>query len=260
MAWDPINYEAMLTKLDFTPLLRAQQMRDQREVAKAEISQRSAARQLAQDQFNQKLNEDAEYKAALEGYRANPTPEALRDIGMRFPDHAEALRKGADAYTEAQRKDLLSAGTSVLGSLSAGLTNDAIKVLTERRTALKNSGINTDQTDAAIQLIKDGKIDQAKAYLSYAMSGLVGADHMASIMTSLGIGQKAENDDRRLDIAERGINVRERQVDASIAATNARLALSERREARQAAKGSGGKSSGGRTKGFSNAQLDALIR
>lgn len=245
MAIGPINYAGMMAQLDISPVLQAVELRDRRAAVEAQRAQVAAATQLAQNKFTVEMNENAEYRAALEDYSAAPTAEKLRDIGMRFPDHAKALQDGAAAYTEAQRRDVLGTGTAVLGSLSAGLNDQAIKALTERRTALANSGINTDQTDAAIKLIRDGKIDQAKAYLSYAMSGLVGADHMASIMTSLGIGQKAENDDRRLDIAERGINARERQVDASIAATNARLDLSERREARQAAKGSGGGGSGG---------------
>lgn len=216
-----IDYESMLTKIDLSPLLRAQQLGDQREVARADIASRNAQTQLAQNKMTAQLEEDVAYRAALEEYKASPTPDRLRDIAMRFPKQQDALTAGAKAYTEAQRTDLLSAGFGTLGALAAGKTDLAIKTLTERRTALANSGINTDQTDAAIQLIKDGKVQDAKAYISYAMSGLVGADHAASVMNSLGIGQKAENDERRIDIAER-------RAEASIAQGDARLSLSER--------------------------------
>ncbi|RZA06413.1 MAG: hypothetical protein EOP02_38345, partial [Proteobacteria bacterium] len=235
MAEGPINYSGLLTQLDFAPLQRGLQLRAQNRALEAEQDQRNQTIQLAQSKFTVQQQDDAAYRDALAAYSAKPTPEALRDIGMRFPDHQKALQDGADSYTTGQRNDLLKTGFSVLGALSAGNKDLASKTLQDRRDALAKGGINTEQTDAAIQMINAGKLPEAQAYVSYAMSGLVGSDHVAGVMESLGVGGKA--DDRRADnqrqdlklkIDERRIANSERATDAAIARGDAASARAER--------------------------------
>ncbi|WP_380784017.1 hypothetical protein [Sphingomonas sp. R86520] len=68
-------------------------------------------------------------------------------------------------------------------------------------------------------MIKAGKAKEATAYLSYAMAGLVGSDHAASVMETLGVGGKA--DDKRADNerADRRAELEERRVTNSERAT-----------------------------------------
>ncbi len=251
MAEGPINYSGLLTQVDFSPLQQGLQLRNQKQAIQAQEQQRAAAVQLAENKFSAEQQEDAAYQQALGGYLSNPTPEALREIASRFPDHQDALQKGADAYTTGQRNDLLKTGFGVLGALSVGKTDLALNMVVERSDALQKGGINTDQTDTLKQLIRDGKIEEAKAYVSYAMSGLVGSDHVAGVMESLGVGKKAE--DRAADNAraDRTLDLRERQTDATIARGEAASSRAERaadradRKAAGGGKGGSGGSGGG---------------
>jgi hypothetical protein len=252
----PINYTAGLAQLDASPLVQALGIRRQNQAQKAESQARAQQAQLARDKFVYDQQKDADYQEAVKAYQANPTPQALRDLGMQFPEQSERLVKAGDSYTTAAKQDLVGAGFSALGAIAAGNTPLAIDTLQRRRDGLANSGVDTSHTDAAIQMLKDGKSKEATAYLSYAMSGLVGADHAASILDQLGYGAKAE--DRRADnerqAAGQAETARHNRVEEGQGA--ARVQLSREAGARAA------KNGGGRSKKapYSDAQLDALIQ
>jgi len=246
MAEGPINYGSLLTQLDFSPLQRGLQLRRDNRVQEAEAARQRSVQQLAQRQFEMKAADQQGYLEAVQAYRTNPTPEALRDLGIRFPEHQKELQDAGDSYTASQKNDLIGAGFSALGALSNSKPDLAVKTLQDRVTALKNSGIDTSHTQAAIDMIKNGDVQGATSYLGYAMSGLVGADHAANVMTTLGIGKKAENDERRLDQTDRRIDNSERATNAAIARGDAASARAERAADRADRKAAGGgKSSGG---------------
>lgn len=246
MAEGPINYGAMLTQLDFSPLQRGLQQRDNKQALQAQMERQGAIQQLAQRQFEAKAADQQAYIEAVNAYKANPTPVALRDLGIRFPEHQKELQDAGDSYTSVQKQDLIGAAVSSLGALAVNKPDLAIKTLTDRVTALKDSGIDTSHTQAAIDMIKNGDIKGATAYLSYATAGLVGADHTAGIMETLGVGGKAE--DRRADNErqDRMLAVRERATDAQISRGEAASARAERAADRADRKAAGGGSGGGK--------------
>jgi hypothetical protein len=244
---DPINYSGLLAQVDLRPLQQGLALRDQRQQIAQQREQQRRTVQLAESKFTEELNRNAEYRAALEQYRDDPTPEALRDLAFRFPEHQEALAAGAKTYTAEQAQDVLRTGASVLGSLAAGNTQLATDQLKRRRDGFARAGINTDQTDAIISLVGEGKIKEAQAMVAYAMSGLVGPDHMASLMDTLGVGKKAEDRAADNERQDRALDIRERATDATIARGEAASARAERaadRADRKAAEGGGSGRSG----------------
>lgn len=253
---DPINYSGLLTQVNLAPLQQGLAQRRQNQIVEDQLQERQQVRQLAQAKFEYDKQKDADYLAAVEAYKQNPTPAALRDLAIRFPDQSAALMKAGESYSGAQKQDLLGAGFGALGALSAGKNDLAIKTLEDRVTALKGSGIDTSHTQAAIDMIKSGDTKGAQAYLSYAMSGLVGADHAAGILDSLGVGAKAE--DRRADnerqAAQQAETARHNRVIEGQGA--ARVDLSRQAGARAAANAGKKKGKGA----FSNADLDALLQ
>lgn len=252
MAQGPINYGGLLEQLDLTPLQNGLQLRNQNQALQAQQEDRMAMRQdqqqriqLAQAKFTADQNNDAAYQQALSGYLANPTPQALLEISSQFPEHQKALQDGADSYNAGQKNDLVVAATSTLGALSAGKTDLAVKTLTERKGALDKAGINTDQTDAVIDLVKQGKTKEAQAYLGYALSGLIGPEHASSMLTTLGVGAKAENAEAAGERADRALDLRERSLDATIQRANETSARADRRESRLSGGGGSGGGGGG---------------
>ena len=229
---DPINYGALMPQLDLSPLTRGLQQRQANQFQSAQLQEQKDRTQLAQRQFELKAQDQQAYLAAVEAYRENPSPAALRDLGIRFPDHQKELQDAGDSYTASQKQDLIGAGFSALGAISAGNVPLAIDTLTKRRDAFKNSGIDTSHTDSAIQMLKDGKIKEATAYLSYAMGGLVGTDHAAGVLETLGVGGKA--DDRRADNAraDKALTIQQQRADTADRRAASADARAEHREAR----------------------------
>lgn len=266
----PTNYSGMLEQLDVSPLLAGLQIRGQNRDRKADNARQDQAVQLAQRKFEVDQQKDADYLASVEAYRNNPTPAALRDLGIRYPEKAKALMDAGDSYSAGQKRDLIGAGFSALGALATNNPTLAISTLETRIVSLKGSGVDTSHTQAAVDMVKAGKIKEATAYLSYAMGGLVGTNEAAGILETLGVGGKAEDrraDNERADakikLDERRIENSERATSAAIARGDERLEMARRREAnrspREVLKGSGGGKAGRRV-AFSDAQLDALIQ
>lgn len=259
MAGPIVDYSALQSQLDLSPLIQAGQLRQQKRNIEADNQRQDKVAQLARDKFAVDQQEHAAYLTDVEAYKSDPTPARLRDIGLKYPEQAEALKKAGDSYTSSQKQDLVGAGFGALGALAAGNTDLAASTLEKRITALKNSGIDTSHTQAAVDMIKAGKSKEATAYLSYAMAGLVGSDHAASVMETLGVGGKA--DDRRADNErqDRKIELDERRVSNSERATNAAISRGNAASARADRKAAGG-GKGGKKGAFSDSQLDALIQ
>jgi len=227
----PINYDALLTQLDFSPLVQGLQLRQANKA-------RQAAVQLARDKFTLDQQQDAEYIQAVNDYRADPSAERLRDLSIRFPDKQEALSKAADSYDAGAKRNLVEAASSALGALAANKPDAAIGVLERRRAGLKNSNVDTTQTDQAIALIRSGDTTGARAMLSYALSGLVGGEHTASMLDTLGYGGKAEERAADRAFKDRQQSETERHNRATEGTANARVAVSAKKGAGKS-KGSG---------------------
>ncbi|MBW6522507.1 hypothetical protein KZ810_03270 [Sphingomonas sp. RHCKR47] len=237
----PVNYQALLTQLDFTPLMQGMQMRSEREDAKAARAEQTARRSLAESKFSQEQDEDKRWRADLADISADFTPEKLRDLMWKHPDKQEALKSGFDTYNSYQQRDVISASTSVLGALNSGNTDFAAKVLADRKAALAEAGVNTDQTDALLRLVKSpDPADRQRAYamLGMVMAGAVGPEHAAGVMENLGIGAKAERQARKDQLDQDEFEERRRHNRASEGVAAGNLALSRQREGR-VARGSG---------------------
>lgn len=257
---DPINYGAMLTQIDLSPLQRGLAIRDQRREQQAQTAVQEQRVQLAQQQFTQQQADDLDYRTALSEYAKAPTSQRLLELSARFPSHAEALSAGFKTYTVAQQQDIIGSATSALGYLAQGNTAGAKAVLEKRQQALKNSGVDTTETDAAIALAGSDdpvKRRQGMALLTTVLSGAIGADATSGIMKTFGLDAAA--DERRTDNerADRNAALAERRTANAERATNAAIAGRARDDARADRKAAGG---GGKRGAYSDAQLDALLR
>lgn len=242
----PINYGALQAQLNLTPLQQGFEMRRNNRLQSAEAQQRETIAQLAREKFEYDQHQDENYLHDVEAWKAGGgTAEGLRDLAMRHPEQSDRLLKAGDSYNAAQKNDMITTGFTTMGALAAGNVELAKQTLSDRVTALDRARIDSTHTRQALDMLRNGNIDGARTYLSYAMSGLVGADHTASVMGSLGIGRKAENDERRLDLDERQAGVAERRLNETERHNRRQEGLSAAAGARAERKArSGGKAGG----------------
>ena len=263
----PINYGALQTQLDLSGLQRGLELRSANRLRQSEGARAEEIKELAKKKFDYDQAEDAEYRTAVEDYILDGTPEKLRNIGLRFPGHGDRVRQASESYTGSQQQDMIQAGWSAISALAVGKPEVATQVLQDRVKALRGAKINSSHTQAAIDMIKAGEGTKASNYLSFVMAGLTGPDHAAQVLDALGVGAKAENAQRRLDNEDRRLDIADRRANAAIAQGNARVDLSRQAGARADRKARQGRQRG-RAKlpsgfvldGYSNAQLDSMLK
>lgn len=258
----PVNYGALQSQIDLSGLQNGFNMREANRVRQAEVETHRQTRQLATSKFEYDKAQDAEYKADVENYIKNgKTPEDLFKLQVRWPEKGERVAKAKDGYTMSQQQDMIKTGWSAIAALSANKPDLAKQELRNRVKALANAGIDTTQTQAAIDMIDAGKTTEARNYLSFAMGGLTGIEHASSVLKTLGVGAEAENVARDDARAEAQFEETKRHNRASEGVAGGRLALSQAagaRAERKANQPKGGGKKGGKG-GYSNADLDALL-
>lgn len=170
----PTNYGALLTQLDLSPLREGFQMRsfNRNQEAQAQLGQ--ATKQLAREKFEYEQQKDADYLRDVEAWKAAGAPsDGLRDIALKYPEQSDRLLKAGDSYTAHMKNDMITAGFSVLGALAAGNVDLAKRTINDRITALDRARIDSTETRAIRDMLSKGDVNGARAYIGYAMSGLV---------------------------------------------------------------------------------------
>lgn len=248
MPVSPIDYSSLLTQLDVTPLMQGLQLRNNRRQIQDMRDERQERVQIAKAQFTQEQLENKQYQTDVADLTTNFSPEKLRNLAWKYPDHQKALEDGFATYGRGVQQDVIRATTHVMGALSSGNKDVALRTLDDRMAALDKAGINTDETTALRRLIQsDDPADAQRAYsmLGIIMSGAVGPEHAAGMMETMGLGAKAE--DRRRDNARLDADLDERRRHNRVmeGQGSERIGVSRDREARVAAKGSGGGGGGG---------------
>jgi hypothetical protein len=262
MSLSPIDYSSMLTQLDTTALLNGLQVREQRRANQAAEAQRQEARQLAREQFDATEARHAAYLAAVRAWKeGGGSPQALRELALQFPQESEAMMRAADSYESGAKRAVIGDVSGIIGALGTNNADLATRLLTERQGRLRNSGVDDSHTAAVSQMIRSGDVAGARAYLGYVLGGLIGWDHAAGVMETLGIGDRADRarrDDVRadaeLDERRRHNRETERQGVARVGISRAAGARADRRAR------SGGGAGGGAISGRSSADLISLAR
>jgi hypothetical protein len=237
----PINYGLLQTQVDLSPLRQGLQMRQNNQLQSVEAQQRASIAQLAREKFEYDQQQDIDYARDVEAWKAGGgTPEGLRDLALRHPDQSDRLLKAGDSYDAGHKKSMIETGFSTLGALQAGNIELAKKNLSDRAGALERAHIDSSHTRAALDMLNKGDVNGARSYISYAMSGLVGAEHTAGIMGELGIGARADasrRDDARADAQFEETKRHNRATEANTAADNVRADRASARADRKAAGG-----------------------
>jgi hypothetical protein len=256
----PIDYSALLTKPDFQPLMRGLQIRRENQQADAQEEYQQQRIGIAQQEIDAKAAKDAAWQTDIGSVMANPTTVGFQQLFLKHPEQAGAIKQASDAQTEAQKTRNVQAAMRLGGFLNAGLPDQAVKDLEQRRAALAEAGESTEITDAAISAIKAGDMTKAKALAGMVIAGTLGED-AGDVLDTLGYSEKARRDREKDDRDEKRLDLTERRVLNSERATSAAIAGRSRDDARADRKAAGGGKGGGKKGGaYSDAQLDALLQ
>lgn len=123
--------------------------------------------QQAQQQMNAQQRGVAEqdaFKQAIIGLGANPTPDAYRQLGARFPQFSKGLTDAASGLEANQRQQIVRDTGQIRAALAAKRPDLAKSIVQRHIDADKAAGRQPDPEDTAlIGMIDSGDPDQLKA-------------------------------------------------------------------------------------------------
>lgn len=139
-----------------------------------------------------KAQQQAQMQADLTALSRNPTPAAIASVMMKYPGLSEDLKRGADVAGEAQQQAQLEHGTQVYAAVLNNQPDVARRLLTERATALRNSGNEREAgaADAFATMIAEHP-ELAKTTIGVRLAAAMGPDKFTEAFGKIGAEQRA---------------------------------------------------------------------
>lgn len=139
-----------------------------------------------------KAQQQAQMQADLAALSRNPTPAAIASVMVKYPGLSEDLKRGADVAGEAQQQAQLEHGTQVYAAVLNNQPDIARRLLTERATALRNSGNEREAgaADAFATMIADHP-ELAKTTIGVRLAAAMGPDKFTEAFGKIGAEQRA---------------------------------------------------------------------
>ncbi len=126
--------------------------------------------------MQQAQQQQQQYQTDIQAYLANPTPGALAALITRYPDQADAIKKGWDVKDDAVRR----ADMGQFGAIYSALQNNkpalAINTLRQRRDAEKAQGIDTSDIDQYIEALQSGDKEAINTVKGFALAQIAAGD------------------------------------------------------------------------------------
>jgi hypothetical protein len=123
----------------------------------------------------------------------NPTPEAIAQISLKYPEMSEQFKRSYDMLTPAQQQGNVEHATQVFAAAQSGRPDIAAKLLKERATALRNSG-DEQKAKAADAMAQWAELhpDSFKASAGLMLSSAMGPEKFATTFKTLGDEGRAD--------------------------------------------------------------------
>lgn len=195
---EPVNYGALLTQLDLSPIAQGLQRRDQRQALRAATEQQRNTGQLARDEFDAAQSQARDYAASVDEVVRHPTFENFSAHQLRFPKQIEASKQAWDTYDDGMKRTNMGYMLRLHGLIKSGNLPDAVKLTEERKASLENdfdrdgkpgAAVNTTETSTILSMLKSGDPKQVEAARGLALYGVglaAGPDKFADIIKSVG--------------------------------------------------------------------------
>lgn len=180
-------------------------------------TQQNALFQQQQDAQRAAAEAEQQRQQVLGQLAANPTPQNITQVMLRYPDMAENLKRGYDVLDADQQQQRVREASSVYAAIEAGKPDVAIESLRENAVAYRNSGMEKEAKaleDMATMVEKAPESARTSAGLFLASA--MGADKFTEAFTGL------RSDRREQEL--QGAKVTEQQAKAQKAAVDAQFA------------------------------------
>lgn len=121
----------------------------------------------AQDQAQQMQQQ---YLGDVQQYMKNPTAQGAAAIAMKYPSQAEQFRQSWNMIDKSQRDAEMKAALPIYSALSNDAPDVAQSLLEKRIQSLTNSGMNTDDEQRYLDMIKSGNASAVHGELGLLMA------------------------------------------------------------------------------------------
>lgn len=159
----PINYMANLQPVDILGSLQSG----------LKFGQDIKAQQEQQAQAEQ-------YKVDFQDFIANPTPQKAIEMEIKHPGQGKAIKDVYDRLDEPRKQSETQLLGQVYIPLQNGDTDTAISVLEGKKQAMANSGQDTTQMDAMINMVKTNP-QAAKAWAGMGLVKTMGTEQFQKL-------------------------------------------------------------------------------
>jgi hypothetical protein len=118
---------------DAGPILQAQQQQ-QIGAQTLELNQMKIA------EYQKAQAKQHQFQSALAGLGSKPSPQALQEVMLAFPQLGESLKSNFDILNAEQKQNKLMQATQISSALAAGGADVALSLIEKQRIAAENSG------------------------------------------------------------------------------------------------------------------------
>lgn len=240
MAYD---YSGMMAKLNLAPLTEALRSREVFKQQSADRAQEQRKLDYTMSQDQAKIAYKNQYAADYQDAIMAPSAAKFTALQAKYPDFHEATQTGWKSYSDNQQRDMVGTAGSLVAALSNGRPDLALHALNKRRDALKNSEIDTTETDALIKMVDSGDPVQLKAARGISAMVLAQAsgdkfDTVWQRLNSVDNAEELQGDRARsaaadADYKESRARLEPARVQATIGRANATASDARSRQARR---------------------------
>lgn len=170
------------------------------------------------------LEQQMALRKDLAAASANPTPQALAQLSVKYPQLSEQFKRSYDMLSSEQQQAKVSAAIPIYAAIQSGANDVASAKLRETATAMENSGQKQEaaQTRAMADLI-DQHPEQAKTTMGLLLSSVMGPDKFADTFGKL--GQESRSAEKApAELAKANADATTAQADAVIKTEQAKVA------------------------------------
>lgn len=148
--------------------------------------------QTKQQQAETARQQQLQMQQDLAGLYSNPTPRAIAQMSLKYPQFSEQFKRSSDMLNEEQRRSQLASATPIYAAVLSGNNELASAKVREQADAMANSGQEGDAKHMrVIADLIDKSPETAKIAIGSWLSGLMGPDKFADTFTKLGEEQRA---------------------------------------------------------------------
>lgn len=149
--------------------------------------------QLQQTQLEQQQAQQKQLQADMAALSANPTPQAIAQMAVKYPQLSEQFKRSYDMLDSAQQQSRLNASVPIFAAIQSGRNDLAAQQLRDRATALTNAGQDGEakQISAMADLVEQHP-ETARLTIGTLLASTMGPDKFAETFGKLGAEQRAQ--------------------------------------------------------------------